>query len=134
MCNYEHAFSHDVRPGSLVQTINVLLRTLRHVDVNKRHAFVCELDVVHVFLLESGVEVLRIPADATLRFSRRTEDRFLMSGDWSITTLSITPEVDESPHPEFIAGVFTHVLWFCRYLLTSLIALVSRDGRDLVIL
>jgi hypothetical protein len=92
-----------------MQTINIHLRTLYCVDVNERHAFVCEPDVVHVFSLESGIEILRIPVDATLRCSQRVEDPCLVSGDWFITTLSVTPKVDECLRSEFIAGLFTHL-------------------------
>jgi len=111
----EHTFLYDVRTGSLVQTINIHLRYISDVDVNERHAFVCELDVVHVFSRESGIEVLRIPAEAIVRCSQRVEDPSLVSGDWFITPLCVSPEADESPLPKFIA------------------ARVSRDGRDLVV-
>lgn len=107
---YDHIFLYDVRTCSLMQTINIYLQILRCVDVNELYAFVCEPDVVHVFSLESGIEVLRIPVCATLRSSQRVEDPYLVSGDWFITPLSVTPNMDECPHPspEFIAGVFTH--------------------------
>ncbi|KAN0131825.1 hypothetical protein V8E53_010353 [Lactarius tabidus] len=114
--NLDHAFLYDVRTCSLMQTINIHLRTLYCVDVNERHAFVCEPDAVHVFSLESGIEILRIPVDATLQCSQRVQDPCLVSGDWFITTLFVTPKVDECLRSEFIA------------------AHVSRDGRDLVIL
>ncbi len=116
MCaSYEHAFLHDVRTGSLVQTIDIRLRSLRDVDVNEYHAFMCEPDAVHVFSRESGTEVLCIPADASIRCSQRVDDPFLVSGDWFITPLSVYPEVDESrPLPSFIAGVFTHTPWFTQ--------------------
>ena len=67
--------------------------------------FVCELEVVHVFSRESGIEVLRIPVHATTH-SQRVEDPFLISGDWFTTPLSVSPEIEESPWTEFIAGVF----------------------------
>ena len=111
--SYERAFLHDVRTGSLVQTIDIRLQDLRYVDVNEHHAFVCDPDAVHVFSRESGTEVLRIPANAAVRCSQRVEDPFLVSGDWFITPLSVYPEVDEFRCvPEFIAGVCTHILWF----------------------
>jgi hypothetical protein len=106
----------------------------KYIDVNERHAFVCEQDVVHVFSRESGSEVLRIPADATVRCSQRVEDPFLVSGDWFITPLSVSPKVDESPRPKFIAGVQVHLYSLVHALFTSRIAHVSRDGRDLVVL
>jgi hypothetical protein len=103
----EHTFLYDVRTGSLVQTINVHLQSIGSVDVNERHAFVCEPAVVHVFSRESGIEVLRIPVHATVWRSQRVEDPFLISGDWFTTPLSVSPEVEESPCPRFIAGVST---------------------------
>jgi hypothetical protein len=104
----DHTFLYDVRTGSLVQTINICLQSIGSVDVNERHAFVCETNVVHVFSRESGIEVLRIPAHAALWYSQRVEDPFLISGDWFTTPLSVSPEVDEFLCPKFIAGVFTH--------------------------
>ena len=74
--------------------------------MNERYAFVCELDVLHIFSLESGIEVLRIrPCD--LRCSQQVEDPFLISGDWFITPLSITPKVDKCPTARFSERVFT---------------------------
>ncbi|KAI9458951.1 hypothetical protein BJY52DRAFT_406892 [Lactarius psammicola] len=110
--NFRNAFLHDIRTGSLLQTIDIRLQALSYVDVNERHAFVCEPNAVHVFSRESGSKVLQIPADATIRCSQLVEgpisDRF-------ITPLSVSPKVDKS-RPRFIA------------------AHVSRDGRDLVVL
>ena len=103
----DHAFLYDVRRGSLMQTINIHLEYLRCVDVNERYAFVCEPDVVHIFSLESCIEVLRINR-WDIQCSLRVEDPFLVSGDWFITPLSVTPEVDECLSPEFVAGVPTH--------------------------
>ncbi|KAH9042977.1 hypothetical protein EDB84DRAFT_1436286 [Lactarius hengduanensis] len=116
--SHERAFLHDVHTGSLVQTIDMRLRDLRYVDVNERHAFVCESDAVHVFSRESGNEVLCIPTDASVQCSRRVGDPSLISGDWFITPLSVYPEIDESrPLPD-----------------VTIAAHVSRDGRDLVVL
>jgi hypothetical protein len=128
----EQAFLHDVRTGSLVQTVDLNLQTLCSVDLSERHIFVCEYEVLHVFSRESGFEVLRIPAFATVRCNLRVEDPFLVSGDWLVTPLSVSPEVDESPRQKFIDGVFDHTLR--HFFLTSRIAQVSRDGRDLVVL
>ncbi|KAF8256986.1 hypothetical protein EI94DRAFT_1671647 [Lactarius quietus] len=114
--NHEHAFLYDVRTGALVQTINFHLRALYSVDVTERHAFLCDLYVVHVYLLESGVEVLRIPADATPRYSQCAEGPSHVPGDWFITPLSVSLEVNESTFKGFTD---VHV---------------SRDGRDLVVL
>ncbi|KAH9004529.1 hypothetical protein EDB86DRAFT_2825674 [Lactarius hatsudake] len=114
----ERAFLYDVHTGSLVQTIAIRFWSLSNLDVNERHAFVCESDAMHVFSRESGNEVLCIPVDASVQCSRRVEDPFLISGDWLITPLSVHPEVDES-----------------RDLSENAIAAhVSRDGRDLVVL
>ncbi|KAF8268352.1 hypothetical protein EI94DRAFT_1728026 [Lactarius quietus] len=117
--NFERTYLHDVRTGSLVQVINTELLTICNVDVNERHAFVCEEDVVHVFSLENGSEVLRIPIEAIMRChgSQRVEDPSVISGDWFIKPLSVSSEVlDEFPLPRFIA------------------ARVSKDGCDLVVL
>ncbi|KAF8271009.1 hypothetical protein EI94DRAFT_653474 [Lactarius quietus] len=116
--NQEHTFLFDVRTGSLVQTLNIHIRTLSCVDVNERHMFISESDVVHVFSRKSGIEVLRIPAEASVRCSQHVlvEDPLLISRDWLVTPLSVSHEVDETPHPEFIS------------------VRASRDGRDLVVL
>ncbi|KAF8257828.1 hypothetical protein EI94DRAFT_1225204 [Lactarius quietus] len=115
--SYEHAFLYDVRTGTLVQTINIHLRTLYSVDVNERHAFVCEVDVVHVYLLESGVEVLRIPADENIfRSHQFVKGPSLVPGDWFISPVSFFPRGDVMRRSKFID------------------AHVSRDGRNLVVL
>jgi hypothetical protein len=108
--NLEQIILHDVRTGSLVQTISTNLRKPKYIDVNERHAFVCEQDVVHVFSRESGIEVLRIPADAAVRCSQLVEDPFLVSGDRFITPITVSPGVDESPRPKFIAGAIKYSL------------------------
>jgi hypothetical protein len=100
------AFLHDVRTGSLVQTIDITIRSLCYVDVSERHVFVCEHDVVHVFSRESGSEILRIPADATIRCSQLVEDPDF---DTFTTHLSVSPNVDNSC-PRFIAGMFSYPL------------------------
>jgi hypothetical protein len=106
----EHTFLYDVRTGSLLQTINTHLPSFRCPDVNERHAFVCELDVMHVFSRESGIEVLRIPTDVAVQWSQRVEDPSLISGDWFTTPLSVSPEVDGSIRPLFTKGEFAHTL------------------------
>ncbi|KAF8271013.1 hypothetical protein EI94DRAFT_1569560 [Lactarius quietus] len=111
--NEENIFLFDVRTGSLVQTLNIHIRTNSFgVDVNERHTFICVSDVVHVFSRQSGIEVLRIPAEASVRCSQHVlvEDPLLISGDWLITPLSVSHEVDETPHPEFISGGLTHAI------------------------
>jgi hypothetical protein len=67
-----HAFLHDVRTGALVQTIDLFLthrQPVCYVDVNERHAFVCDPEALHVYARHGGVgddgrtagaEVLRI--------------------------------------------------------------------------
>ncbi|KAH9000892.1 hypothetical protein EDB86DRAFT_471879 [Lactarius hatsudake] len=127
-------FLHDVRTGSLVQTIKTRYWNIRYVDVNERHVFLCRPDAVHVFSRESSSEVLCIPADASVRCSQRLEDPVLVSGDRFITPISVTPNVDGSCQiPVWMAGMFNHTLSFTQGL-TSRIAHVSRDGRDLVVL
>ena len=106
----EHAFLHDVCTGSLEQTINIHVQEVLGVDVNERHAFVCEAYVVHVFSRESGSEILRISADAIARCTQHVEDPALVSGDWFITPLFVSQKVDECPRPKFIAGAFTYTL------------------------
>jgi hypothetical protein len=128
----EHVFLHDVRTGSLVQTINIQMA--RHVDVNERHAFVCETDMVHVFSRESGSEILLIPVDATVRCSQSVEDLVLVSGDWLITPLSVPFKV-ESFRPEFSAGVFkyTYTLWSTHTHISHSPSLQGRPrSRDLI--
>ncbi|KAH9017135.1 hypothetical protein EDB83DRAFT_192974 [Lactarius deliciosus] len=114
----EHAFLHDVRTGSLLQTIDFRYHDIYGGDVNEHHVFFCRPDAVHVFSRESGNEVLCIPSGASARSSQRVQDPFLISGDWFTTPLSIYSDVlDESRFfPKFIA------------------ARVSGDGRDLVVL
>lgn len=105
--HYEQAFLTDVRTGSLVQTIDIHVEAISYVDVNERHAFVCELVAVHVYSRENGSEVLCIPADSTIRCSQLVED----PGFEKFTTvLSVSPKVEES-HPKFIAGVFSYFLF-----------------------
>ncbi|KAH9026256.1 hypothetical protein EDB83DRAFT_1927333 [Lactarius deliciosus] len=134
----DHTFLHDVRTGSLVQTIaiDIRLQELSYVDVNERHAFVSEQDAVHVFSRESGSEVLQIPADVTVECSQLVEDPSFVSRDSFVTPLSVSPDVDHT-RPGFVAGVFTHTVWFRQtrhFILTPRVAHVSRDGRDLVVL
>ena len=100
------AFLHDVRTGSLVQTIDISVQSLSYVDVNERHAFVCEPNVVRVYSRESGSEILRIPVDAAARCSQLVEDPPI---DKFITPLSVSPNVEFS-RPGFIAGVFSYPL------------------------
>ncbi|KAH9038547.1 hypothetical protein EDB85DRAFT_2189366 [Lactarius pseudohatsudake] len=126
----DHAFLHDVRTGSLVQTIGIDIRlpelnSVSYVDVNERHVFVSEKDAVHVFSRESGSEVLQIPADATVECSQLVEEPSLVSEDSFITPLTVSPDVDHT-RPGFVAGV--------HFILTPRVAHVSKDGRDLVVL
>ena len=108
--NKEHAFLHDVGTGCLLQTISIHLSTLCSLDVNERHVFVIEPYVVRVFSRETGIEALRIPAEAAIWCSHHVEDPFLIPGGWFTTALSVSHKVDESPRPEFLTGVFTHTL------------------------
>ncbi|KAH9026253.1 hypothetical protein EDB83DRAFT_2425507 [Lactarius deliciosus] len=81
----EHAFLHDVRTGSLLQTI--------------------DLQYYDIYGGDSGNEVLCIPSDANV-CSQRVEDPFLVSGDWFTTPLSLYPEVvyEYRPITWFVAG------------------------------
>ncbi|KAH9059605.1 hypothetical protein EDB87DRAFT_770044 [Lactarius vividus] len=114
----EHAFLHDVRTGSLVQTIDLQYHDIYAGDVNERHVFFRRPDAVYVFSRENGSEVLCIPVDTGIQTSQRVEDPFLVSGDWFTTPLSVYSNVlhESRPLPKFTA------------------VRVSRDGRDLVIL
>ncbi|KAH9032739.1 hypothetical protein EDB84DRAFT_1561882 [Lactarius hengduanensis] len=116
----EHAFLHDVRTGSLLQTIDLQYHDIYGCDVNERHVFFCRPDAVHVFSRESGNEVLCIPVNASLsvRSSQRVEDPFLVSGNWFTTPLSLYPNVVHEYRP---------ITWFAA-------VRVSRDGCDLVVL
>ena len=128
--SFKKAFLHDVRTGALVKTIDISAQSLCYVDVNERHAFVCQPSVVRVYSRESGSEILRIPADAAVRRNRLVEDPAF---DKFVTPLTVSPKVDKS-RPRFIAGVFSYPLVQRDFMLTSHIAHVSRDGRDLVVL
>ena len=66
----------------------------------------CEQDVVHVYSRESGMEVLRLPAEATVRCSQRVGDPLLVSRDRFTTPIVVSPDINEFPCPKFIAGVF----------------------------
>src|SRR5712691_10645404 len=65
--NDEHAFLHDVRTGVLVQTIDLDVQPhpgggVCYVDVNERHAFVCEARALHVYSRDrDGAQVLEVP-------------------------------------------------------------------------
>ena len=129
--NNKQAFLHDVRTGSLVQTIDIRLRALCYIDVNERHAFACDPNAVHVFSRESGNEILCVSADAAMLcmlVGDPPPDNF-------ITALSVSPK-EEKIHSKIIAGEFTHTLWFTPRFHTHIspVAHVSRDGRDLVIM
>lgn len=55
--NRSHAFLHDVRTGALVQTIDLRLmhrQSVCYVDVNERHAFVCDPEALHVYARHDG--------------------------------------------------------------------------------
>ncbi|KAH9174792.1 hypothetical protein EDB89DRAFT_472183 [Lactarius sanguifluus] len=112
--SFQCVFLHDLRTGSLVQTIETRYWNIRYVDVNERHVFLCRPDAVHVFSRESSSEVLCILADASVRCSQRVEDPVL---DAFITPISVSPNVD---------GSCQIPVWMAAH--------VSRDGRDLVVL
>jgi hypothetical protein len=99
--NHKHAFLHDVRTGSLVQTIDINAR-IRYVDVNERHLFVCESTAVHVYSRASGTEVLRIPYDIAVR---RVESAGAIPGDSFVTPLPLSPDLVDSDPQYFIAGL-----------------------------
>lgn len=107
----KQAFLTDVRTGSLVQTIDIHVQAISYVDVNERHAVVCEAVAVHVYSRENGSEVLRIPADATIRCSQLVEDPDFEN---FVTVLSISSKAEKS-RPKFIAGVFSYPLFTQRF-------------------
>ncbi|KAH9974812.1 hypothetical protein BGW80DRAFT_158313 [Lactifluus volemus] len=114
--NRKHVFLHDVRTGSLVQTIDINASNprIRYVDVNERHVFVCESRAVHVYSRASGTEVLQIPYDVAVR---RVESAGTISGDSFVTPLPLSPDLVLDSNPQYFTA-----------------AHVSRDGRDLVAL
>jgi hypothetical protein len=109
-----HAFLHDVRTGLLVQTIDFSPRLddICYVDVNERHAFICEPEALHVFLRGEGAapggaarEVLRIPRDTLFSKVVGVSSSTPVDGDGDpfVSVLPLRPGSVEYP-PEFIAG------------------------------
>jgi hypothetical protein len=109
----EHAFLHDVRTGALVQTIMIELDMeedlleggedfggVRYVDVNERHAFVCESRAIHVFARDGGAEVLRISSDASMP---KVVVADTVPGDPFVAVLPLHPGSDDLL-PSFLAG------------------------------
>jgi hypothetical protein len=137
----DRAFLCDVRTGALVQAIDIGLTDVCYVDVDERYVFVCEPEVLRVFSRGDGggEEVLRVPRDGL--FSKIVGPSSLLDRDPFVSVLTLVPKVDESP-PIFIAGMCScgtfrfFFSWNHHYLsfLSCLLAHVSRDGRDLVVL
>ena len=104
---------HDVRTGSLVQTLRAYVPDICYVDVNERHAFACGSTAVNVLSRESGRVILWVNADATpwhrngiLLVEPPPFDKF-------ITPLSVSPSVEKN-HSKFIAGELTHTPRFTQ--------------------
>lgn len=100
-----HAFLHDVRTGRLVQTIEIDLDDVCYVDVNERHAFICEPTVLHVFSRDGGAEVLQIPSSASIPHAVSAA---LVPGDAFVEALPLLPESDDFL-PLFVAGAWTSI-------------------------
>ena len=111
--------------------INLNIQTPSSVDLSEWHVFVCKHDVLHVFSQESGLEVLHVPACATVRCSLRVEDPSLLPGDWFIAPLSVCLPWSRRIS---LSKVYCWCVRSYPQTLHSLIAHVSRDGRDLVVL
>jgi hypothetical protein len=101
--NRKHVFLHDVRTGSLVQTIDINASNprIRYVDVNERHVFVCESRAVHVYSRASGTEVLQIPYDVAVR---RVESAGTISGDSFVTPLPLSPDLVLDSNPQYFTA------------------------------
>ncbi|KAH9174790.1 hypothetical protein EDB89DRAFT_1883946, partial [Lactarius sanguifluus] len=132
----ERAFLYDVRPGSLVQTIDIHLEGLRYVDVNEHHAFVCERAAVHVFSRESGSEGLAHTGGrhCTVQSARGGSGRCIR-GLVCHASLCL-PQIRGtwSSSGAYCGYVHSYPLVHRDFILTSRIAHVSRDGRDLAVL
>ena len=132
--NREHAYLHDVRTGALVQTIDIAVQNVCYVDVNERYVFVCELVALHVYSRgDGGTEVLRIPRDVS--FSKAVgPSSTVVDRESFVSVLPLLPVIDEHPS-EFIAGECVAPLLLSNDLPSFfLLAHVSRDGRDLVVM
>ena len=91
-----------MRTGALVQSIDIGLTDVCYVDVDERHVFVCEPEVLRVFSRgDGGEEVLRVPRDVW--FSKIVGPSSLIDRDPFVSVLSLVPTLDECP-PIFIAG------------------------------
>ena len=149
--NRSRAFLHDVRTGALVQTINIRLshrQSVCYVDVNERHAFVCDPEALHVYARQgdgrdgAGAKVLRISRSVPVQ---KAVEPNVAPGNPFFTVLPLRSEID-GVLPRFIAGASTFSFPATeigrrrrrRRLFTHIfpldIAHVSRDGRDLVIM
>ncbi len=132
----DRAYLHDVRTGALVQTIDIRPEDICYVDVSERHVFVCEPEALHVFSrADGGKEVLRIERGHLMLF-KVLGPSTPIDRDPFVSVLPLHPGVQERP-PIFIAGAC--VARHCPFIRLKshfhfLLAHVSRDGRDLVIM
>jgi hypothetical protein len=100
----QHAYLLDVRTGSLVQTIDINIASICYVDVNERHVFICEPDVVHVCSRAGGTEVLRIPNNVIVEHVDSVKSPNITFGNLFVSPLSLSPSLDDT-FPDFIAGL-----------------------------
>jgi hypothetical protein len=134
--NDEHAFLHDVRTGVLVQTIDLDVQPrpsggVCYVDVNERYAFVCDSHALRVYSRDrDAAQVLEVPHAL---FLNNTSRAVVEHGSSFISILPLHPGQDDL-HPNFLAGVSPVVEFGMTTHSFFLIAHVSRDGRDLVVL
>jgi hypothetical protein len=110
--NSSHAFLHDVRTGALVQTIDLFLtprQPVCYVDVNERHAFVCDPEVLHVYTRHggdgraAGAEVLRI---SRIELVQEAVELNIVPGNPFFTALPLR-SVTDIMLPLFMAGAST---------------------------
>ena len=118
--NNWHAFLHDVRTGALVQTIDLRLthrQSVCYVDVNERHAFVCDPEALHVYARHgggdgdddgpaAGAEVLRI---SRIELVQEAVELNIVPGNPFFTALPLR-SVTDIILSRFIAGGSTAVL------------------------
>jgi hypothetical protein len=101
----QHAHLLDVRSGSLVQTIDINITSIRYVDVNEQHVFICEPHIVHVHSRAGGAEVLQIPNNVVVEHVDSVMSPNVTFGDSFVSPLSLSPSLDDT-FPDFIAGLW----------------------------
>ena len=109
-----------MRTGALVQTIDIRAEEIHYVDVNERHVFVCEPDVLRVFSrADGGNEVLRI--ERGVLFSKmlgHSEESTPTDNDPFVSVLPIRPEIATSLR-SFIAGAWVGGITHDTFILSN---------------